>query len=379
MRATLDHVTRLVATGQHNAFTALCTWRGGTYLAYRQAYSHGIVPPGDIAIVRLTDATSRRPAAERVTTLHHPLGDCRDPKFIATDTALYCYCGIYLPMPSTHPHLSEMASENLLMTHVSFTTTGEDWAPLRPILRPNYWAWSHVVVGARQGHLLASYHVGTPGERTSSIAVWASSTLLQWQHAGVIYDGASVTRDADGVYDTAHSIPSEPVLYQPAPHLLACCVRTEGSMEIGLVRAPYQDGWRWWDTTHLIHPSAILATPHGWLLAGRALAPVYDTTAQARRQHARLRSAFPELPTTALRTPLYHETTTALWHVEAQHVTPLLTLPSGGDTGYAGLCAGTKPGEYLISYYSQHDYQDARGVTPLPSADIYLATIRVED
>lgn len=378
MRVTLNHVTRLVATGEHNAFTDLCAWRGDYYVAYRQAYSHGIVPPGDIAIARIVDATSQRPVAERIATLHHFLGDCRDPKFIVTDTALYCYCGVYLPMPQQfHATLSEVPAENLLMTHVSFTT-GKNWAPLQPILRPNYWAWSHVIAGTRQGHLLASYHVGTPGERSSSIALWSSNSPLHFQHNGVIYDGASTTRDADGRYDMTHNIPSEPVLYRPGPDLLACCLRTEDSLEIGVALAPYQDTWRWWDTKKLIHPSAILHTPYGWLLAGRALTPVYDNTRKARQDQRRLQKAFPELPASALRKPLYHETVTALWHVEAQHVTPLLALPSGGDTGYAGVCAGRKPGEYLLSYYSQHNYYDVRGIALLPSADIYLATIHVE-
>lgn len=376
MRVTLETVTRIVATGEHNAFTDLCRWRGDYYVAFRQAYSHGIMPHGVITIMLWDGTVPKRPQWHKSGALAHPIGDCRDPKFLATDTALYLSCGIYLPMPP-HTILSEVAAENLLMTHVSFTTNGADWAPLRPILRPNYWGWSHAVSDTRATHLCASYHVGIAGETSSSIVLWAGSTPLRYGVHGVIYDGASHVRD-HGEYRYAHAIPSEPVLYQPGPSLLACCLRTERSMEIGIASTPYQDQWRWWDTKELIHPSAILHTPQGWLLAGRSLEPVYDMTAKAVKDRMRLQKAFPDLPATALRTPLYHDTATALWHVEAQHVTPVLTLPSGGDTGYAGLCAGRKPGEYLVSYYSQHDYQDASSVTALPSADVYLATISVE-
>mgnify|MGYP001607789810 CR=1 FL=1 len=50
MRATLDTVTRIYATGEHAAFTDLCAWRGRYYVAFRRAYSHGIVPPGQITM-----------------------------------------------------------------------------------------------------------------------------------------------------------------------------------------------------------------------------------------------------------------------------------------------------------------------------------------
>lgn len=379
MHITLGHVTRVYATGEHAAFTDLCRWRGQYYLAFRRAYGHGITPPGDIAILRWDGTQPTRPRWLPCATLHHPQGDCRDPKFYATDEALYCLCGVYLSMPGRMiATLDDMATQNVLMTHVTFTTDGEHWAPLRPVLRPNYWGWSCVALPLSSRRtsavVVASYHVGTPGETTSSIALSLGVTpLLLAAHAS-IYDGASYARDGTQ-YAYAHSIPAEPVLYRPAPGVLACCLRTERSMEIGVSHAPYQSQWRWWDTQELIHPSAMLATPHGWLLAGRHCTPQYDMSAQAIKDRALIRRTRPdvEIP------PLRYDLSTALWHIEAQQVTRLLTLPSGGDTGYAGLCHGEEPGEVLISWYSQHAYM-SKGATStlLPSSDVYVATIHVK-
>ena len=376
MHATLDTVTRIYATGEHAAFTDLCTWRGDYYVAFRRAYSHGIVPPGEIAVLTWDGTQPKRPHWQPCGAIAHPHGDCRDPKFFATRHALYLFCGIYLPMPSreTTTVLSPLATDNLLITHITFTTDGEHWAPLQPVLRPNYWAWS--MVPTQAGALLASYHVGTDGERTSSIALWSSMNLLRWQSYGTIYDGASYARDAQE-YRYPSKQPSEPVLYATDQQRLACCLRTESTMAIGIGLTPYQDSWRWWDTKELIHPSAILAIDQSWILSGRALTPVYDT-AQRRTRRAETvssRGRMPDMPSL-----LGYQSTTALWALNAQYVEPLLTLPSGGDTGYAGLCPSGKPREYMASYYSQHDY-GAKDMTraTVPSADIYIATIHGED
>ena len=377
MHATLDTLTRIYATGEHAAFTDLCTWRGKYYVAFRRAYSHGIVPPGEIAILIWDGTQPKRPDWQFDASLRHPRGDCRDPKFFATPHALYLICGVYLPMPSSAmtATLSPLATDNLLITHITFTTDGEHWAPLQPILRPNYWGWS--MVPTQTGALLASYHVGTNGECTSSIALWSSNHLLRWQSYGTIYDGASYTKDAQD-YRYPSGQPSEPVLYIPDQQRLACCLRTENSMAIGISLAPHQDNWRWWNTKEMIHSSAILATEHSWLLSGRALTPVYANTTQRRTGRAATaspRGRMPDMPSF-----LGYQSTTALWTLNGQYVEPLLTFPSGGDTGYAGLCYGRKPGEYYCSYYSQHNY-DANGIhqASLPSADIYVATIHVEE
>ena len=365
MRVTLNALHRIYATGEHAAFTDLCHWRSSYYVAFRRAYSHGIVPAGSISLARWDGTRRHAPRWESCGEIALPCGDCRDPKFYATPEALFLVCGVYLPMPQgtgSPSVLRPVATENVLITHTTFTTDGLHWGPLLPVLRPNYWGWSCLSIS--NAFLMASYHVGTPGEVSSSIALWSGQSPRLVGAYGTIYDGASHTTEGRQ-YRYAQSIPSEPVLYQPIPGMLACCLRTENTMEIGVSRAPYQDDWRWWDTGMLIHPSAMLRTRQGWLLAGRALSPIAPSSPGQRRDaRAHL--------------PLRYETTTALWHVEGQYVEPLLTLPSGGDTGYAGLCAGTRRGEYLVSFYSQHAYAQGPTQTTLPSADVFVATVRLD-
>ena len=68
-------------------------------------------------------------------------------------------------------------------------------------------------------------------------------------------------------------------------------------MEIGVARHPYQD-WRWHNTMEDMHPSAVLDTSYGRLLAGREV-----TTEKA-----------------GYRKPAKYTTATSLYRLDAQHV-----------------------------------------------------------
>jgi hypothetical protein len=46
---------------------------------------------------------------------------------------------------------------------------------------------------------------------------------------------------------------------------------------------------------------------------------------------------------------------TAIWTVEKGKATPLIALPTDGDSAYPGLIS-TQQGKLVISYYSQHAY-----------------------
>jgi hypothetical protein len=147
-----------------------------------------------------------------------------------------------------------------------------------------------------------------------------------------------------------HSTVAEPVLYHLTPDVLCCAIRTEDGnkgMALGVARAPYQD-WHWHHTSQMIHPSAVLQTQYGTLLAGRELA----------------------------RAGIDWHTSTALWHLDGQYPRRLARLPSGHDTGYAGLCPGNEPDQVLCSYYSQHR-NGGMYDTPLPGAHVFVATLMV--
>ena len=358
MQALLKDVVTLSDNTYHNAFTDCCFWHGKYYVAYRRAMSHNIVPPGDIVVCTLPIPRAWEYHYDDAEVFHHPIGDLRDPKFLATPDVLYLICGVYLPDQGIHhdrpPVLMPTSVENILETHITYTTDGTTWSPLFPILRAQYWGWSAVALAS--SYALASYHIGVAGD-TTSIALWTSVSPLGLALRGLIYDAGS-TEHTGKTLRYPHSETSEPVLwYDAETALLGCCIRTEDVMEIGYGRWPYNPSeWRWHCTKKHIHPSAILQTDHGLLLAGRDVEKYRTGMLDAGGKHP-------------LSAP---KPTTCLYHLDGRTITKLLTLPSGGDTGYAGLAHGPEPDTMLVSYYTSHEVP-----IELPGAQVSLATVRL--
>ena len=309
--------------GWHNAFTDLTWWRGQLWCAFRRAVTHGITPPGTIQILagspNATDWTLRQELAL-------PQTDLRDPRFLSTTDTLYCLFGAYHPRPGAIT-LSSNAAENTIQTYVTSTRDGHQWTALQPILRPNYWGWSSLLVTRRgQQPLLyvAAYHTGMTHTETSSLVLFMGYGYTTLVPVATIYDGANRCID-----DAPHLRPAEPVLFPTASGALGCCVRTEGSMDLGVALAPYQAAdWRWKDTGRLMHPSATITSPYGTLLAGRYVP----------RPRRTQDTASPQV---------------GLWRITGNDIEPLAFFPSYGDCAYAGLVAMSEPDTYLLSFYTQ--------------------------
>ncbi|HEY5867084.1 MAG TPA: hypothetical protein VI542_16300 [Candidatus Tectomicrobia bacterium] len=347
----------------HHAFTSLASWNGDYYVAYRQAPTHGITPPGVVQIHRVPLGClleeewdeSFVSVPRETLSLGNVQADIRDPRLVASEEALYCICGVYQPTwPATA--LSPNSPWNTIQSYVSYTEDGDSWSPLQPVGRPGYWIWSAVAVPWLRKWFAAAYHTGGRDETSSIVLLGGESLLTLGMHA-LIYDGSSLRRSGT-IFDHPHVSPAEPVLFVQDATTLGCCLRTETGMEIGVAQYPYQD-WRWHSTQTLapisidIHPSAVLETSHGRLLVGREIQAEYVGVYQ----------------------PSKYTTTTSLYRLDAQHVSaPLLRLPSTGDTGYAGLCATPDPDRFLISYYSQHTTGQSFRAR-LPGSQVFLAAV----
>ncbi len=355
MRLTVSQPAQITTGTDHHAFTSCAFWQNHWWVAYRTARTHAPAPPGHIVIQRAAALTSRgdgahafHPGFRHAAVLHYPEGtaDFRDPRLIASDGVLYCLFGAYLPQyPATT--ISRYASDNLIQSFLTYTEDGTQWAPVQPIGRPGYWIWSALPLNTCWA--AAAYHVGHPGE-SSSIHLLAGRSLLTLMPQAVIYDGSSLIQDGETLR-YAHASVAEPVLYRPTPDTLGCLIRSEDTslkdMETGFAMPPYQD-WRWHRTGELIHPSAVIETPYGLLMAGREL----------RKWGA-----------------IWHLSTT-LYHLDGTAVRLLHRMPSANDTGYAGLCPGDSDDTVLLSYYSQHTTPTPFD-TPLPGAHVFVANITV--
>jgi len=128
--------------------------------------------------------------------------------------------------------------------------------------------------------------------------------------------------------------PDETTIRFLADDTMVALVRGEQSNHhafVGTSRSPYTS-WRWADTGHAAQGPNFLVLPEGRMLyAGR------DFPAGAK---------------------------TVFGALTATNATPLLTLPSGGDTSYPGLV--WHDGVFWMSYYASHEGK----------ASIYLARIR---
>jgi hypothetical protein len=347
MHIDILDTTRLVANSLHNGFPSICQWRGNWYLAYRQAATHDIVPKGHVTVM-MGDVASSKGTLNwdcGMSVIEHDVGDVRDPRLIPSEDAIYCMCGVYVPQHGQP--LSSDSTQNIIQTMMTYTTDGWTWAPLRPLLRPNVWGWS-MVEGPRS-FITAAYRCGKHSE-THSIELYGGSSPLEQVPLGTIYDGSSS--------ETRYYLPCEPVLYQPAPDVLGCLVRTEGQMVIGVASYRNLRDWRWWNVTPLknnfLHASSLIQTKHGWLMVARCL---YEAKTKTRTNI---------------------DFSTHLYTLQGQHTRELTYLASEGDCAYGSICAGVNEDEYLVAYYSAHKYfkQGTYGAT-LPAADIWLVTVKV--
>ncbi|MBE0508407.1 MAG: exo-alpha-sialidase [Marinospirillum sp.] len=292
----------------HNAFTDLIRFNEHWYCAFREGENH-ISDDGCLRILASPDGLYWH----SVALLSHPDGDLRDADFSVTaDGQLLLLGAVRLLEPVDgfrHQSLSWLSRDGL------------NWS--EPCCCPQTglgtWRWS------------ASWHGG--------------------QGYSVAYSG----RDREGtLYSTRDGRCWQPVRKQlfPEPDTYAneaslafdddatawCLLRRDGGDAkgwLGHAVPPYLD-WQWQVLSCHVGGPKLLRLSDGRLMAAVRLINFGEKTA-----------------TTAL---CQIDQTSGEVHVE-------LTLPSGGDTSYAGLVE--YDGELWISYYSSHEEQTA----------IYLARV----
>jgi hypothetical protein len=138
----------------------------------------------------------------------------------------------------------------------------------------------------------------------------------------------------------AEGYPTEAVIRFAADGTAYCLQRRDGSAPansayLGVSQPPYRQ-WQWHDLHEFFGGPNLLQLPDGqWIAAGRIVRDGKPTT------------------------------DVALLDVAARTLTPLLSLPSGGDTSYPGLVY--RDGVLWVSYYSSHEEK----------TNIYLAKVRL--
>ena len=287
----------------HNAFTDLIRYRERWYMTFREATSH-VSPDGAIRILSSSDGERWEPFAR----LTYPVADLRDPKLTVTpDNRLMLTTAGAMHQPSDYKFKS----------FVWFSRDGRNWSSAEFAGDADVWIWR---VQWYQGKALAM------GYDTDKEAFLRSYVSVNGKDFSVLNP---TVLDKDYPNETS-------IVFLPGDTAL-CLVRRDGGEKTALLgksRPPYR-GWTWQDLGVRIGGPHMIRLPDGRIVAAVRL---YDG-----------------------------KTRTSLCWINAEEgaLKEFLTLPSGGDTSYAGLVYYN---DLLhVSYYSSHEGRTS----------IYLAKVKI--
>ena len=314
-------VDRIWDRAPHSAFTDLVEFKGQLYCTFREGTGHVPGKEGNNGVIRII-ASDDGENWRSVTRIIEPGVDLRDPKITVTpDGRLMLLMGG-----------SYYEGERLVrtQTRVSFSNpAGSRFTAPRPvsidtrIRTAGDWLW-RVTWEGRTGY----------------------GVLYQFEQPTSEEYKAHLVKTTDGIrYQlvTTLAIPGRPneatLRFLPDGEMVAWVRRERGNQAgwIGFSRAPYRE-WSWKEQSARLGGPNLIVLPDGQLIG-------------ITRGH------LPDRRTNTYVARLGRDGA----------IEPLVTLPSGGDTSYAGVVR--RGNRLLISYYSSHEGRSA----------IYLATIQLKD
>ncbi|MCS6852280.1 MAG: hypothetical protein NZ700_14040 [Gemmataceae bacterium] len=314
-------VEKIWDQGRHNAFTDLLRWHDKWYCVFREAEAH-VGGDGQIRVLESPDSKSWA----SVALISEEGIDLRDPKLSVTpDDRLMIVAGgsVY------------KGTKNLIgrQPRVCFSRDARQWTPTQRILSEGEWLWRvtwHKGVAYGVSYNASTRH-GKDAQDAAKSPQPAPPGPADWK--------LSLFSSRDGVhYDliTHLDVPGQPnettLRFLEGDEMIAL-VRREGGNTFGWIgssKPPYTR-WEWKETKHRLGGPNFIQVPDGSLWA-------------VSRQYPGK---------------------TALGRLTRDSYEPLLVLPSGGDTSYAGMVF--HDGILWVSYYSSHEGKSR----------IYLAKLRL--
>jgi hypothetical protein len=299
----LVEVARIWGAAPHNAFTDLVRFRDEWLCVFREGQAH---ESGDGALRVIASRDGRTWAS--AARLSSPTADLRDAKItVGPDGQLMLIGAAALHQPSAAHHQSI----------AWFSADGRSWSDAVEVGDKDVWLWR---VTWHEG---TAYGIGYSTAGRHFIRLYRSRDGRRFE---TLVDDLGV----DGY-------PNETSIVFRADGRAVCLLRRDGTPAtamVGTARPPYAD-WTWRDLGVAVGGPHLIELPDGRLIAAVRL---YDR--RTRTGLCRLDAA-------------------------ASTLTELLTLPSGGDTSYAGLVL--LGGLLWVSYYSSHEGKAA----------VYLAKVRL--
>jgi hypothetical protein len=304
-KAELVEVRKIWDRGAHNAFTDLVRFKDAWFCVFREGKAH-VSPDGAIRVLASTDGKVWDSAA----LITSKTMDLRDPKIVVTPKKeLMIVAAGAMNDKSKHSHQSL----------VWFSKDGKDWGDPAEIGDPDFWLWRVIWHG---DSALGIAYPTTKAEK--AIRVYRSDDGRKWD------------RITENAFDKDY--PNEAgLVFDSDGKAIALLRRDSGiaTAQLGTAKPPYKD-WTWRDLGVRIGGPALIRVPDVGLIA---VVRLYDKPVR-----------------------------TAVCAVDesAGTLTELVTLPSGGDTSYAGLF--WHDGLLWVSYYASHEGKTS----------VYLAKLKLK-
>jgi hypothetical protein len=322
--ATIDWQVTVYADGAHNAFTDLMRWKEYYYLGFRHGESH-MSMDGEIRVMRSADLK----AWESCGTID-TFGDDRDAHFVATDDTLYLYTGVW---DLVHAKDHGTPDRGSVRSHFATTQDGVKWSKVRGVYDSGFWLWR--VSRHDEAFYSAAYTAVRPKPDVRETRLLRSTDGLEWSLVSLVTD-KRLCGEAD-------------LLWRPDGKVwLFSRANDEQGDSVWFESDAAMKTWTARDVGVAVH-SPVFAT---W----------NDRVFVSGRDYNKKSGS-----------------TTKIWEIKEEKLEEVITLPSGGDTGYSGLLAdpttleGTAPALF-ISWYSQHETKTAPGGNK-NAANIYVARV----
>lgn len=297
---------RIWDKGTHNAFTDLLFHKGKWYCVFREGSAH-VSPDGSIRVITSPDGDTW----ESLALITHDIEDLRDAKITVTPDGKLMINGAGM-------------QEDKPIRYQSFSWFSEDdgktWSKEHPIGDYGFWLWR------AQWHKGKSYTMGYETNRDRE----QRTTRFYRSDDGKSYETLIPK------VNLPNGVGEDTILFLEDDSAL-CLFRHETGDKmafLGKAKPPY-DQWEWRAMNKRIGGPNMIQLPDG-----RIIAAVRSYNGKAR--------------------------TSLCWlDPENATLTECLTLPSGGDTSYAGLVY--KDDVLWVSYYSSHEEKTC----------IYLAKVKL--
>lgn len=312
---------RVWSAAKYNSFTDMVWHNGRFVLAFREGNSHGVpaegVPGGNLRILQSKDGLTWNSTALVQATSNE---DLRDAKLsIAPDGRL---------MLTGAAAFKTAKSER--QTKAWFSTDGAKWTPAVNIGDYNYWLWGNA------WHNGQVYSVGYGPTSLSTAERNRRITRLYRSDDGKNYStlvpSLTASSGLTGGGETA-------LIFRKDGTAVALSRRDTGNFEslIGTSQGDFTN-WTWQITPEHLGGPELIELPDGRIVA-------------------------------ASRRFVGKQTTTALFWLDptAGTLTHFLTLPSGGDTSYAGMVWHSNL--LWVSYYSSH----------AGKASVYVSQVKIPE